>query len=238
MSQLAYQYSSEPTRNPLRWLLAAWRVSRDLTNTNEAAIVEIGFSRSRLGRRFAGWGQVADELSAAPATAAALREHHRLGPLDLNALERLPSGSLGRVFAAHCLGRGIDPNLVSIPASDDPEFVMAHVFETHDLWHVATGWGNDELGEIGLGGFYLAQLGLPLIALMLVLILINTIVSHPTTLRARFDAFVAGYQMGKAARPLFGVRWDTMWTRPIAQIREELKLDPGRTVGEGVRAAA
>ena len=42
----SYQYTSNPTRNPFRWLLACWRVSRDLTNTNEAAIVEIGFSRS------------------------------------------------------------------------------------------------------------------------------------------------------------------------------------------------
>lgn len=238
MSHDSYQYSSEPTRNPFRWLLAAWRVSRDLTNTNEAAIVEIGFSRSRLGRRFAGWGQVATELAAAPETASALQERHRLGPLDLGSLKRLPPGTLGQVFASHCQSRGIDPNLVSIPANNDAEFVMAHLFEAHDLWHVATGWGNDELGEVGLGGFYLAQLGLPLIALMLVLILVNTITRRPTTLRARMDALVAGYQMGKSARPLFGVRWDQRWAEPIAQIRHDLKLDAGQALGEGIRTAA
>ena len=115
---------------------------------------------------------------------------------------------------------------------------MAHLFEAHDIWHVATGWGNDEIGEVGLGGFYLAQLGLPLIALMLVLILINTIVRRPTTLRARMDALVAGYQMGKSSRPLFGVRWDQMWTMPLAEVRREFGLNPEQTLGEGVRDAA
>lgn len=238
MTRPAYRYSAEPTRNPFRWLLAAWRVSRDLTNTNEAAIVEIGFSRSRLGRRFAGWSQVAGELAACPETASALAARHRLGPLDVGALGSLPQGTLGRVFASHCRARGIDPNLVSVPANDDAEFVMAHLFETHDLWHVATGWGNDELGEVGLGGFYLAQLGLPLIALMLVLILLNTITRRPAELRARMDALVAGHQMGKSARPLFGLRWDEMWARPLADLRRELALDPRDALGEGIRAAA
>lgn len=238
MAENAYQYSSEPTRNPFRWLLAAWRVSRDLTNTNEAAIVEIGFSRSRVGRRFAGWGQVAEELAAAPETEAALNERYRMGPIDLDALVALPAGTLGHVFATHCRKRGIDPNLVSISADGASEFVMAHLFETHDIWHVTTGWGNDELGEVGLGGFYLAQLGLPLIALMLALILVNTITVRPTTLRARMDALVAGYQMGKSARPLFGTRWDARWTLPLAEVRREFELDPGQALGEGIRAAA
>lgn len=238
MEQATYQYSSKPSANPFRWLLAAWRVSRDLTNTNEAAIVEIGFSRSRLGRRFAGWRQTAKSLSNCPETAAAIKRRHRLGPIDLQKLGRLPSGTLGRVLAEHCVGRDIDPNLVSIPSSGDVDFVMAHVFETHDIWHVATGWGNDEVGEVGLGGFYLAQLGLPLIAIMLVLVLLNTITRRPATLGERMDALTAGYQMGKEARPLFGLQWDALWAQSIGDLRSELGLDAGATLGEGIRIAA
>ena len=110
MTEHSYQYSSDPTRNPFRWLLAAWRVSRDLTNTNEAAIVEIGFSRSRLGRRYAGWQQVARELASTASTAQALRERHRIGPIDLRSLDSMPPGTLGQVFASHCTSRRIDPN--------------------------------------------------------------------------------------------------------------------------------
>jgi ubiquinone biosynthesis protein COQ4 len=238
MTADAYQYSAEPTQNPFRWLLAAWRVSRDLTNTNEAVIVEIGFSRSWIGRRFSGWGQVAAELAGDSETSAAMRARHRMGPIDLRALETSPEGTLGRVFATHCHEWGIDPNLVSVASDSDADFAMAHVFESHDIWHVVTGWGNDEIGEVGLGGFYLAQLNLPLIALMLVLVLLNTITRRPTTLRARMDALVAGYQMGNSAKPLFGVRWEELWTTPIAEIRRERGLDPAQAMGEGLRSAA
>ena len=229
-----YQYSAAPTRNPLRWLLAAWRVTKDLSNTNEAAIVEVGFSRSRFGRRYAGWNQAAARLRNDPSTAAALATKHRLGPIDLEQLASLPPGSLGHSFATHCLERGIDPNLVDVPVETDGDFVMAHLFETHDIWHVITGWGNDEVGEVGLGGFYLAQLELPLIALMLALILLNTVTRAPGTLRERMDALVAGYQMGQAAGPLFGTRWDERWARSLEDLREGFAIESGATSGQGI----
>ena len=238
MTELTYQYSAAPTRNPFRWLLAAWRVSRDLTNTHEAAIVEIGFSRSRLGRRFARWEQVASELSTDAVIARSIANRHRIGPIDLTALAAMPTGTLGPVFGAHCQTKGLDPNLVLLPADSDADFVMAHMFESHDIWHVVTGWGNDEVGEIGLGGFYLAQMKLPLVALMLALILINTIVRQPTTLGARMDALVAGYQMGKASPLLFGTRWDQMWNVPLVEVRQTFDISCQSALGEGVLAAA
>ncbi len=61
MASIDYHYTAEPTRNPLRYLRAVWRlVLRDPeTTTDEAAIVEMGFARSKLGRRFARWEEVA-----------------------------------------------------------------------------------------------------------------------------------------------------------------------------------
>jgi hypothetical protein len=132
-----YQYGSTPTRNPFRWLLAAWRVSKDLSNTGEAAIVEIGFSRSWVGRKFAGWERTVELLSENESTLAALRTRRRLGPINIDVLANEPENSLGRVFAGHCRQKGIDPNLVSISVENDNDFVMAHLFETHDIW---PGW--------------------------------------------------------------------------------------------------
>lgn len=233
----AYSYSSQPTRNPLRWLLAAWRVSRDLTNTDEAAIVEIGFSRSRFGRRYAGWDVVAAKLASDPRTAGAMNERQRIGVIDLGKLAALPERGLGSVFASHCAARGLNPNLADLSADDPGEFVMAHLLDSHDIWHVVTGWGNDEIGEVGLGAFYLGQMSLPLIALMLALILLNTIFSAPGTLRERMDALVAGYQMGRDAEPLFGTQWDAHWETPLAELRGRFGLRPEDTLGEGIPAA-
>lgn len=238
MDRSGYRYSARPTRNPLRFLLAVWRATRDLTNTREAALIEMTVSRTRLGRRFARWEEVAATLEGDPDTARALAARERLGPIDLQALGELSPGTLGRVFADHCRARGLDPNLIYIPESNRDEFLLAHLLETHDIWHVATGWGNDETGEVGLGAFYLAQLGLHLFAFLLALILLNTFFFAPTTLRERMDALSEGYQMGKRARPLFGVEWSRLWSLPIEQVRAELGIDPSGVVGEGVRRAA
>ena len=236
-NETGYQYGAAPTANPFRWLLACWRVSRDLTNTNEAAIVEIGFSRSWFGRRISGWEAVAEWLSQDPELRKRIEHRQRLGFVDLEELSNMPVDSLGWTLAQQCSSKNIDPNLVHLPAGTNQEFVMAHVFECHDIWHVVTGWGNDELGEVGLGGFYIAQLKLPLIALMLALILFNTVFRNPASLAPRIEALTRGYEMGKAARPLFGMDWRSEMRKPLAVLREQLQIETAH-VGEGILSEA
>lgn len=232
-----YAYSGEPTRNPFRFLLALWRVSRDLTRTEEAGIVEIGFARSRLGRRFARWEDVLARLDADPRSAGMLRTQ-RFGPIDLAALAELPEGTLGRVFAEHCRARGIDPNLVRIAGEGVVDRFLDRMYATHDLWHVTTGWGNDDTGEVGLGGFYLAQLEAPFFLFLLAFISLNTVFVAPKTLRTRMDALVAGYRAGRRAEPLIAADWDSLLAMPLAEVRRQLGLDGAEIVGEGIRAAA
>ena len=93
MTEIQYAYPTQPTRNPLRYLLAVWRVMRDTSATGEAAIVEMGFARFRLGRRFARWDDVLETLRQNPETAAALQTRRDLDPIDL---ECPGTGSLAR----------------------------------------------------------------------------------------------------------------------------------------------
>ena len=234
----SYAYSARPTRNPFRYLLAVWRATRDLSNTHEVAIVEIGFARSRLGRRFARWNVLVDALSADPRTAPALEKRREFGPVDLDALAGLPEGSLGSVFARHCRARELNPNLVDIPGDSAEDWALRHLYSTHDLWHVATGWGNDEPGEIGLGGFYVAQLDAPFFPFLLGLIMLNTALRAPGSLRERMDALVAGYTLGQRAQPLFGLDWASLWTLPLEEVRHRLGLEEAQIVGEGILRAA
>lgn len=237
MSQPHYEYSAEPTRNPLRYALAVWRAIRDPSNTHEVGIVEIGFARSRFARRFAGWGDVLAALRRDPRTAARLRERRILGRIDVDLLAGLPEGSLGRVFADHCRRRGIDPNLVYVPPTTEEDWLINHLYQTHDIWHVVTGWGNDMPGEVGIGGFYVAQLHAPsFFAFLLALVNLNTALFARGTFAERMDALTVGYEAGKRAEPLFGVDWSEQWTVPIRDLREQLGIDARRTVGEGIRA--
>lgn len=240
MDETAYRYSARPTRNPLRYGLALWRlVRRDPEQTtDEAAIVEIGFARSRLGRRFARWDQTLAHLRSDPGTAAALSARRPFGPIRLEALGNLPDGTLGRVFADHCRGRGIDPNLVQIPPDDEVGWMLNHVYQTHDIWHVVTGWGNDLEGEVGLGAFYAAQLGSPpFFGYLLALVLLNVVLRR-RPVQPVFEAFSAGYRAGQRARPLFGADWAGLWDVPVETVRERFSIDRSTVVGEGIRAAA
>jgi ubiquinone biosynthesis protein COQ4 len=238
VTQIQYAYSSKPTRNPLRYLLAVWRTLRDPTDTSEVAIVEMGFARSRLGRRFARWEEVIDALRRDPRTRPALLVQRPCDPIDLDALERKPEGTLGRVFAEHCRVRGLNPNLGYIPPESEIDWMLHHLFLTHDTWHVVTGWGNDLTGETGLGGFYMGQLGAPAFFGFLIGLLSLSTALRRRSFREFMDALTTGYEMGKRAEPLIGVDWSTLWDLPLGDVRARFGLTGARVVGEGIRTAA
>jgi ubiquinone biosynthesis protein COQ4 len=238
MAETRYAYSSAPTRNPFRYLLALWRTVRDPSATSEVAIVQMGFARSRLGRRFARWEDVVVSLKRDPRTAPAVRERRPCEPIDVEALARLPEGTLGRAFSDHCRAIGLDPNLIHIPPVSDVDWMLHHAYLTHDVWHVVTGWGNDENGEYGLGAFYLAQLAAPSFFGFLL-----SLAGFSTVLRRRpfgpfMEAIVTGYEMGRRAEPLFGVDWSTLWQLPLADVRMRFGIGAEGPIGEGIDATA
>lgn len=235
-----YRYSAEPTKNPLKYLAAAWRLIRNdpSESTADAAVVEIGFARSRLGRRFARWEHTLAHLRRDPRTAEAIQQQRAFGPIVLDDLALLPEGSLGRVFADHCRARDIDPNLVHVPPEGDVGFLLNHLYQTHDIWHVITGWGNDLAGEVGLGAFYSAQFGSPAFFGYMVSLIFLNVIYRRADLDEIFAAFSAGYQGGKRAEPLFGADWDALWELPVSELRVRFGVDRAEIVGEGIRAAA
>ncbi len=238
MADTRYAYSAKPLRNPFRYLLALWRALRDPSNTNEVAILDAGLLRTRFARRIMRWEAMLESLASDPRTASRLNALRPCEPVDLVALAKLPQDTLGRVFADHCRARGLNPNLVDFPTETPLDIVIHHLYATHDLWHVTTGWGNDLAGETGLGAFYAAQLDAPpFFAFELALLLLNSVFFQPGTLRDRMAAFAAGHEAGRRAEPLFGVEWSSLYGLPLAEVRARLGLVGGRIVGEGVAAA-
>ncbi|MGI9265479.1 MAG: Coq4 family protein, partial [Gammaproteobacteria bacterium] len=106
--------------------------------------------------------------------------------------------------------------------------------ETHDIWHVVSGFGNDEPGEIGLVAFYCAQTGLPIFILLLAIALLNTALYSHDKVGERFDAIGEGWLAGKRAKPLYGIDWSKQWHRPIAELRRDLKLPETVVAGIGI----
>jgi ubiquinone biosynthesis protein COQ4 len=162
------------------------------------------------------------------AGAAAIHDKPRLR-VDLAELTKLPEGALGRVFGDHMRANGLDPaSIPTLSANDELEFVRAHLYETHDVWHAVTGFETDVAGELGLQAFYAAQApgGLPW--MLLAMGFLNTALYAMDEREARFEAIARGWEMGRRARPLFGTRWDTLWATPIAEVRRSLGVEPYR----------
>jgi ubiquinone biosynthesis protein Coq4 len=222
-----HAYSAEPTRNPFRYALAVWRLIRNdpSETTPEAAIVEIGFARSKLGRRFARWEEVVEALKRHPRTAAALRERRLIGRIELEGLSALPVGSLGRSFFDHCRTRDLDPNLVHVPPDDETGWVLNHLYQTHDIWHVVTGWDNDLPGEVGLGNFYSGQFGSPAFFGFMLALILGNVVWRRAALDPVMEAMALGYQAGRKAEPMFGVHWDELWEVPLDDVRARFGIE-------------
>ena len=240
MASTDYAYSARPTRNPLRYALAVWRLIRNdpSETTPEAAIVEIGFARSKIGRRFARWEEMLAALREQPGPSKALRERVPASRIDLAALESLPQGSLGQVFAAHCRERNLDPNLIRVPETDETGWMLNHLYQTHDVWHVLSGWDNDLPGEVGVGAFYMGQFRSPaFFGFMLGLILLN-VVWRRGDLGAVMTAIGDGYRAGCDAEPLFGVTWSDWWETPVEDVRRNFRIGPRDANAHGRSARA
>lgn len=225
-----YKYSHKP-RNIFRTLLATWRVLKDPydldANVKEAAIVEIYFNRSKFGRKIAKWDVTAQELKETqPLAAEAMTARRRLGYIHLDEMAKCPEGSFGHTFAALANKRGIDPNLLEpIPSTDDGEWFMGHMYETHDFWHVISGHNFDMEGEFGTSGFYMAQVkNFSFFAFFLSILVLQHVWGKREDISKITEAFVNGYQIGKQAKCIVGLDWESIYDKDIEEVRAEFGI--------------
>jgi len=162
-----------------------------------------------------------------------LRRGARLRDVDVKALATLPEGTLGRAYAHHMLDLGLDPRSLTEEADRAGNFLRAHMLESHDVWHVVTGFRTDVRGELGLQGFYLGNfpIGGPPLAITAIG-LVHALVYARTESDAIVAEIVRGYLLGRRAKPMFGVDWAALWEKPLAEVRARFAIDT-----DGVRRA-
>jgi ubiquinone biosynthesis protein COQ4 len=170
---------------------------------------------------------IAEQMRGFEQGERALREKIRVGRIDLEALKRCAPDSFGRSFVEYLNANGLDPTaLPTRRAQTDHEYVSAHLYETHDLWHVATGFKTNEAGELGLQAFHLAQVPNRVAVGILAIGMVQTIFKGFADRNARLDQIVRGWTLGRQAAPLIGLDWKTLWDVPLAEVRRRLRLVP------------
>lgn len=178
-----------------------------------------------------------------PAAAAFVSERYVGPPYDLDAMLKMPKGSLGWTYATVLSTLGYDPQFYRTPTTfnSDAEYISYRVYRTHDLHHILTGFSLDNFGELGVISVTAAQTGFPAFLFLDILSLLLQFfqaerlyredlppAEKGKTLKYAFDLISAGLDMGQAARPLFPVKWEEGFERPIEEWREELKIQPFR----------
>ncbi len=150
---------------------------------------------------------------------------------DRERLRALPEGSLARVYLAFMEREGLSADGLADAAeqgygkrSADPEVRTFGDWarDSHDLWHVLTGYGRDPLGELCLLGVLYSQirsLGTAFIALLGLTYVGSEYPGAPT-----IRAVLQGFWIGLRARWMIAVDWELLLARPIDEVRSELRL--------------
>jgi ubiquinone biosynthesis protein COQ4 len=147
-----------------------------------------------------------------------------------NLLAKLPAGSLGREYQKFVQEENLSAdglekaNERSLQAEiTDPELKLfaARQRDMHDLWHVVTGYGRDELGEACLLAFTYAQnknRGVGFIAF---------VGCFKLFANYRFNALKAilqGYRIGREAAWLPEQDWESLLANQLNNVRDDLNI--------------
>ncbi len=153
---------------------------------------------------------------------------------DRRALARLPQGSLGRAYLAFVEREKISADGIRAagakgmtdnrPMPPPLDWVYARMRDTHDLWHAATGYSGDLLGETALLAFIFAQTWNPAIGLVLAIGLTKTTGAGSGGAPAR-RTIADGFRRGRGAAWLPAQEWETMLALPVEEVRRRLSLE-------------
>ena len=176
-------------------------------------------------RNIEGTQTLLEHVNKSTGVAEMIAERYLAPAADIDALDRYPEGSLGKAYARHLLDHGFDPDYFrKIDVVDDIDYVLMRVRQTHDIWHVITGFGTDRVGELGLKAVELAQLRRPMAAVITTGGVLRYLFKDPDNLGLVLWAIAHGYRLGCRAKSLLAQKWEEHWDRPVAQWRAQLNI--------------
>lgn len=177
----------------------------------------------------------AETMQTDPEVANLIQERYHPPVHDLEQLLQYPTDSLGYLYASTLEQSGferIDPEIV---INSDTAYIEYRWQQTHDIWHLITGFNASPIEEIGLQGFYLAQSRLPLASMLIANALISTTLLTPEDLPQLLKTIEKGWMMGLQAKPLFAQKWEEAWEKPLSQWQTELNIQPFNSIANSYK---
>jgi len=170
--------------------------------------------------------QLIEYAHSQPAVAAIIQERYFAPSVDLEQLLNCPQNSLGYRYAAAMQQAGLQPDFYrSIAIEDDYSYIAMRMRQTHDVWHIITGFSTDLAGEVGLQAFSLAQIRSPL-AVAIITASIAYALKSSIPLNPLVEKMQQGWWMGANAHPFLAQKWEEGWEKPLSEWRTTLKVEP------------
>ena len=223
--------------------LAAFRaLLRDPDDTHQVFMIGEALRGKSLARTTA-------RYRATPLGAKVLNGEYALLPVLTNrvALAALPAGSLGRAYLDFVVAENLSAEgLVEAArkrdavstATPDEQALRRHIRDSHDLWHVLSGYGRDPLGEVCLLAFTHAQTGftgLGAVALLGGLRIARQLRGQPVR-----KAVLEGRRTGRAAQWLPAVDIAALMPLELDTVRTRLDIaqpNTYRVIGRSLHPA-
>jgi ubiquinone biosynthesis protein COQ4 len=153
---------------------------------------------------------------------------------DREALAAMPDGSFGRAYLHYLGGEAMGSAEYFLEAADledkarrfgwseDQLWFVRYMANSHDLFHVISGYDRDVTGEVGVIAFTAGQI--PLLPLRL--LLPYFFILRPGEPRRWLQFLLDAYRHGRDTPPLACVDYAAMLAKPLGEIRREIGVRP------------
>jgi ubiquinone biosynthesis protein Coq4 len=165
-----------------------------------------------------------ETLKTDPVTAKVIETPLALPRFDLDSLlQDYAPGTLGHEFARRMKEQNLDPNYFRRHGlTSEVEIIASHLDQTHDLWHVITGFDTSVAGEVGLQAFLFGQMRAPHAVAFIAGGIVRGLFAGLHEVGPVLDDVCRGWQLAKAWPPLFAMPWAEVMSWPLTEIRGEL----------------
>ncbi len=200
-------------------LKGALSLIRDPQQTDSVYDIEDGMKHS------VAMAAATHHMMAQPEIATLAKERYLATTPDIPKLLKYPPDSLGYAYASYIDTAGLDPGFYRpMAVKDDTSYLLLGLRQTHDIWHVVTGFATNVPGELGLKAFELAQTRRTMAGILIAGGFLKCLLQTPAELDELLNNISRGYRTGLQAKPLLAQKWEEHWDKPLGEWRSELGI--------------
>jgi ubiquinone biosynthesis protein Coq4 len=142
--------------------------------------------------------------------------------IDFEKLLQLPADTLGYQYAKFMTDRNLTPDAFLAEGKlSEQSYMLKRMRQTHDIWHVVTGYETTVPGELELQAFTFGQVGIPSALLLVMFGALRWMMSYGPSLVVKVAKAMI---RGRRAAPLAATPWEDLWSVPVTDVRAQLAL--------------